>query len=150
MGSSSKDGIKRRRRQTDAGQASIVVVLVLSLFLLAALAFAVDYTNIWFQRQQVQTAADAACQAGAMDIYELAAGVALPHAGFTLGTSGNCSSYGSAGPTMCWYAAKNGFNGYSGGTASVSWTFPARSTALPLLLLPSPSIPLCKSSYRCR
>jgi Putative Flp pilus-assembly TadE/G-like len=125
MGSSSKDGIKRRRRQTDAGQASIVVVLVLSLFLLAALAFAVDYTNIWFQRQQVQTAADAACQAGAMDIYELAAGVALPHAGFTLGTSGNCSSYGSAGPTMCWYAAKNGFNGYSGGTASVSWTFPS-------------------------
>ncbi len=75
----------RDRKQTEAGQAGIVVVLMLSLFLLAALAFAVDYTNIWFQRQQVQTAADAACQAGAMDIYELAAGVSLAHAGFTSG-----------------------------------------------------------------
>ena len=49
------DRTKRRdRRPSQAGQASIVVVLMLSLFLLAALAFAVDYTNIWFQRQQVQ------------------------------------------------------------------------------------------------
>jgi uncharacterized membrane protein len=44
---------------------------MLSLFLLAVLAFAVDYTNIWFQRQQMQTAADAACQAGAMDVYQI-------------------------------------------------------------------------------
>jgi uncharacterized membrane protein len=120
------DRTKRRdRRPSQAGQASIVVVLMLSLFLLAALAFAVDYTNIWFQRQQVQTAADAACQAGAMDIYQLAAGASLPNMGYILGTAGNCSAYGSAGPTMCWYAAKNGFSGYSGGAASVSWTFPS-------------------------
>lgn len=73
---------------TEAGQASIVVVLMLSLFLLAALAFAVDYTNIWFQRQQAQTAADAACSAGAMDIYQLASGATLPNSGFVLGTGG--------------------------------------------------------------
>ena len=66
----------------EAGQASILVVLMLSLFLLAVLAFAVDYTNIWFQRQQMQTAADAACQAGAMDIYQLASGATLPNMGF--------------------------------------------------------------------
>jgi hypothetical protein len=60
-----------------------------------------------------------------MDIYQLAAGASLPNMGYILGTAGNCSAYGSAGPTMCWYAAKNGFSGYSGGAASVSWTFPS-------------------------
>lgn len=125
----------------DAGQASIVVVLMLSLFLLAVLAFAVDYTNIWFMRQQAQTAADAACQAGAMDIYEVVGGVTLPNKGFVIGTAGDCSSYGSAGPTMCWYAGKNGFNGYTGGAADVSWTFPNSVpgvTAPPSSVVPYP------------
>ena len=40
-------------RESDSGQVAILLVLMLSLFLLAVLAFAVDYTNIWFQRQQV-------------------------------------------------------------------------------------------------
>jgi Putative Flp pilus-assembly TadE/G-like len=114
----------RSRRGRAAGQASVFMVLMLSLFLLAVLAFAVDYTNIWFQRQQAQTAADAACQAGAMDMYQSASGATLPNMGFVIGTAGDCSSYGSAGPSMCWYASKNGFNGYNGGTADVSWSFP--------------------------
>ncbi len=116
---------RREGRVRQAGQASIVVVLMLSLFLLAVLAFAVDYTNLWFQRQRAQTAADAACEAGAMDLYQLAGGIALPDMGFVPGTAGNCNAYSSGGPTMCWYAARNGFNGYSGGTETVSWTFPA-------------------------
>src|SRR4051812_27518756 len=93
-----------RRDGGDRGQATILVVLMLSLFLLGVLGFAVDYTNIWFQRQQLQTAADAACQAGAMDMYQTASGVTLPNMGFVLGTPGNCSGYGSSGPSMCWYA----------------------------------------------
>ena len=116
---------KRKHDRQEAGQASILVVVMLSLFLLGVLAFAVDYTNIWFQRQQVQTAADAACEAGAMDIFDIASGATLPNMGFALGTAGNCSSYASAGPTMCWYVSKNGFNGYTGGPATVSWTFPS-------------------------
>ncbi len=116
---------KPKRLRHQAGQASILVVLMLSLFLLAVLAFAVDYTNIWFQRQQMQTAADAACQAGAMDVYQLASGQTLPNMGFVLGTAGNCNSYSSNGPTMCWYANKNGFNGYTSGAATVAWTFPS-------------------------
>ena len=129
------------KRQGEAGQASIVVVLMLSLFLLAVLAFAVDYTNIWFMRQQAQTAADAACQAGAMDIYQTVNGVTLPNMGFVVGTGGHCNAYGSAGPTMCWYASKNGFNGYSGGAADVSWTFPssvAGVTSPPSSVVPYP------------
>jgi hypothetical protein len=120
-----ENSISAKRYRREAGQASILVVVMLSLFLLAVLAFAVDYTNIWFQRQQAQTAADAACEAGAMDLYEMASGVTLPNAGFVAGTAGNCNAYGSAGPTMCWYANKNGFNGYTSGPATVSWTFPA-------------------------
>ena len=128
---------ERIRFRHEAGQASILVVLMLSLFLLAVLAFAVDYTNVWFQRQQLQTAADAACQAGEMDVYGIAGGVTLPNMGFALGAAGNCNLYGSKGPTMCWYAFKNGFNGYSGGQANVSWTFP---TTVSGVTPPPPSV----------
>ena len=117
--------VRSRNRRRESGQASIFVVLMLCLFLLGVLAFAVDYTNVWFQRQQVQTAADAACQAGAMDIYEIASGASLPNMNFALGTAGDCNAYTSPGPSMCWYASKNGFNGYSGGPADVSWSFPS-------------------------
>src|SRR5580698_10314663 len=111
-----------QRMRWERGQVSIVVLLMLSVFVLAVLAFAVDYTNLWFQRQQLQTAADAACQAGAMDMYQLINGASYPPIGFVPGTAGSCSAYGSAGPSMCWYASKNGLNGYSGGTATVSWS----------------------------
>jgi Putative Flp pilus-assembly TadE/G-like len=82
----------RKRCNKDAGQVVIVVVLMLSLFLLAVLAFAVDYTNIWFQRQQAQTAADAACQAGAMDMYQLITGASFPAINFVPGTPGRTVS----------------------------------------------------------
>ncbi|MGC2111410.1 MAG: pilus assembly protein TadG-related protein [Candidatus Korobacteraceae bacterium] len=137
-----------KHRRYEAGQASILVVLMLSLFLLAVLAFAVDYTNIWFERQQVQTAADAACEAGAMDIYQLASGVTLPNMGYPLGTAGACSSYNSGGPTMCWYASKNGFNGYNGGSSTVSWTFPGSVsgvTAPPFSVAPYPFLQISVS-----
>ena len=114
---------------------------MLSLFLLAVLAFAVDYTNIWFQRQQMQTAADAACQAGAMDMYQLINGASYPPINFVPGTAGNCSSFTSGGPSMCWYASKNGSSGYSGAAATVTWSFPSSVpgvTAPPNSLVPYP------------
>jgi hypothetical protein len=116
----------------EAGQAAISVVLILGLFLVGILALAVDFTNIWFHRQAAGAAADAACQAGAMDLLVKASGVTLSSAGFTAGTPGDCVSNSSA--TMCAYAA---FNGYSGtglvsGAASnsVSWTFPSSVTGV--------------------
>jgi len=130
---------RTRRYRREAGQASLFVVLMLCLFLLAVLAFAVDYTNLWFQRQQMQTAADAACEAGAMDIYQITSGTTMPNMGFVLGTAGNCNAYNSNGPTMCWYASKNGFNGYSGGAATVSWTFPGSVSGV--TAPPSSSVP---------
>ena len=111
---------------SESGQAVLLLLLILGVFLLASLAFAVDLSNMWVHRQATQTAADAACQAGAMDMLAIAAGSTPPAMGFTLGQAGNCS--GSAGATMCTYA---NFNGYSGTglsagaeSNSVSWMFP--------------------------
>jgi Putative Flp pilus-assembly TadE/G-like len=100
----------------DDGQVTIFVVLALALFLLAFLGFAVDMTNLWFHRQMAQGAADAACQAGIMDVLVMAEGGVLPGAGFTPGTGFNCS--GSPNSSPCKYAAFNGYNG-AGLTAGV-------------------------------
>ena len=67
--------IPRFRR--DDGQVTIFVVLALALFLMAFVGFAVDMTNLWFHRQTAQGAADAACQAGIMDVLGIAEGVPL-------------------------------------------------------------------------
>ena len=72
--------------RAESGQIMVSLLLMLSIFLLAIVGFAVDLTNLWFHRQAAQTAADAACQAGAMDMAALAAGMALPNMGFTPGT----------------------------------------------------------------
>ncbi|MHB8302657.1 MAG: pilus assembly protein TadG-related protein [Acidobacteriaceae bacterium] len=111
----------------ECGQIMVSLLLMLALFLLAMLGFAVDLTNLWFHRQAAQSAADAACQAGAMDMSGLAAGMNLPHMGFTPGSAGSCSTNSAA--SICFYANANGYNG-SGLTPgavsnAVSWSFPS-------------------------
>lgn len=113
--------------ESESGQVLISLLLMMALFLLAIVGFAVDLTNLWFHRQAAQSAADAACQAGAMDMSALAAGETLPNMGFTPGTAGNCSVGAGAG-TICFYANANGYGGSgltSGASNSVSWSFPA-------------------------
>lgn len=90
----------------ESGQAMLVFLLVLGLFLLAAIGFAVDMSSMWFHRQTAQNAADAACTAAAMDMLSIANG-GTPAAGFTPGTNFQCSSASSAAP--CRYAALNGY-----------------------------------------
>jgi hypothetical protein len=116
----------------ERGQAIVFVLLVLSLFLVAAVAFTVDIANLWFHRQMAQSAADAACSAGTMDLYMVAMNVSPPasetHWGsFTPGTAFDCSGASSAAP--CRYAALNGYNGAGlvAGAASndVYGSFPA-------------------------
>jgi hypothetical protein len=116
----------------DSGQAALSISLILSMFLLAALGFSDDITNIWFHRQAAMAAADAACQAGALDMLAMNSGLSLASTGFTAGTASDCAHSSSA--TMCAYA---GFNGYSGtgltaGAASnsVSWSFPSSVTGV--------------------
>jgi hypothetical protein len=114
----------------EAGQASILLILLLGTFLVGSLAFAVDLTGIWFHRQSAQTAADAACLAGAADLLAKAGGVTPPSPGFTAGTAGDCAATPLA--SMCKYANFNGYNGAGLSTTadsnSVSWTFPTAVT----------------------
>ena len=137
-----RDGIEIPCRSKERGQTIVLVLLVLSLFLLAAVGFAVDIANMWFHRQAAQGAADAACSAGAMDLYQVALNIPLPSpapggetkwGGFTPGTAFDCSSASSAAP--CKYAALNGYNGTGlvTGSASndVSISFPATAPGVP-------------------
>jgi hypothetical protein len=115
----------------ESGQAVIGLLLLFALLVFAGLGLAVDMSNVWSHRQAAQSAADAACQAGAMDMLATTAGLQLNSMGFTPGTASNCAA--SSGATMCTYA---GFNGYSGAGPqpasnsnsawnTVSWSFPA-------------------------
>jgi len=130
--------IVRRKSSTSTcrpgqeGQAAVSLVLILGLFAIGMLGFAVDLTNMWFHRQNMRSAADAACEAGAMDMLAGASGLTLTGMGFTVGTAGNC--VGTPGATMCSYAAANGYSGtgLTAGAASnsVSWTFPSSVTGV--------------------
>jgi hypothetical protein len=96
-------------RHDESGQAIITVVLVTGTFLLGAVGLATDFSNLWFHKQKAQTAADAACQAGAMDLLEIAEGSSTStSAGFTPGTGFTCSSTSGAAP--CKYGALNGYS----------------------------------------
>lgn len=112
---------RRTHRAKESGQAMALFVLIMGTFLLGALVFAFDLSNMWFHRQQAQSAADAACAAGAMDILVDSQGEATGNQGFTLGTAYSCTT--SSTDSVCKYAANNGYNG--GTTNSVSVSFPA-------------------------
>jgi hypothetical protein len=117
----------RETSSLEKGQAIMLLVVVLGLFLLAAMAFSTDYTKMWFHRQKAQAAADAVCLAGAEDMMLQISGVTGLTPGFTLGTSGNCPP-GAATGTVCTYAKYNGYppSAWNANAASnfVSWTFP--------------------------
>lgn len=131
----------------ESGQAAIGLILIFACVSLAGLALAVDFGNLWFHRQGTQSAADAACQAGAMDLLGTSSGVQLSGKGFTPGTGGDCVS--SPQSTMCAYARFNGYSG-AGPTPStntssawntVTWSFPSSLsgvTAPPSSVAPNP------------
>ncbi|HEY0795222.1 MAG TPA: pilus assembly protein TadG-related protein [Acidisarcina sp.] len=118
----------------ECGQASVLLLSILGTFLLASVAFAVDMGNLWFHRQATQTAADAACEAGAMDMLYLSKGTVLPKMGFIPGIAGLCST--GVGGSICSYAAFNGYKATAGGLTNnspsidVVYSFPA-SNAVP-------------------
>jgi preprotein translocase subunit Sss1 len=122
-------------RASEDGQTSIFVLLAVGIFLLGFVGFAVDMTNLWFHRQNAQSAADAACQAGIMDVLEIVQGTALPSPGpgFKPGSPFDCSA--SSAATPCWYANQNGYNGKGlvAGIESndVAVSFPSTNPGLP-------------------
>ena len=120
------DCLRRSRRASQRGQTFLVIIVFICMFLLAMLGVATDYTQIWARRQMVQVAADAACQAGAADLYVNSVNTGAPGTGgltsfaWIPSTAGNgaftCTTNSSSPP--CKYAS---LNGYSGSSVSVSF-----------------------------
>lgn len=111
-----------QRRSSQHGQTLIPIVIFIGLFLLAMLGVAADYTQVWAHRQMAQGAADAACEAGAADLYLNAIDPSssgkngLQSFGW-IGADFDCSANTSSPP--CTYATLNGYSG-----ASVHVSFP--------------------------
>jgi len=85
------------------------------------MGLATDYTQVWAHRQMAQGAADAACEAGAADVFlkgtDPTASTDFPGLDFSwIGSSFDCSVHPASPP--CSYAS---FNGYSGSKVSVSF-----------------------------
>jgi Flp pilus assembly protein TadG len=137
---------RKSRRASEGGQVTVFFVLVLGIFLLGGLCLAFDLSSMWFHRQAAQTAADAACTAGAMDLLVDAQGGATGHQGFTPGTDFDCTSSGHPTSSVCQYAAKNGYastNSSPGNLVNVS--FPASVIGVatpPASIAPTPFIRL--------
>ncbi len=125
----------RSRRAGERGQATAFLVLALGIFLIGGVGFVVDGANIWFHRQNAQTAADAACTSGAMDLLSNAAGVTPPATGWIPATddgslfhcSGKTGSTQNSSFPPCSYASLNGYSGSSSQDVQVS--FPKISVA---------------------
>jgi hypothetical protein len=100
---------KSNPKSPEAGQVMAFLLVALGLFLLGAVAFSVDMGNLWFHRQTSQNAADAACIAGAMDLFVDSQGGATGNQGFDPSKGDfDCTSGSTASP--CQYAAFNGYN----------------------------------------
>ena len=112
---------RSRKYNREAGQSSFLVLLVLGTFLLGALGFAVDMGNLWFHRQAAQTAADAACVAGAMDLLVDAVDATGNQGGFSPGSGFDCAT--AKGYAPCQYAALNGYDSVTNN--DVQGSFPA-------------------------
>jgi hypothetical protein len=107
---------KSKRNARESGQAAVFLVLAMGLFLIGSMGFVVDGANLWFHRQSAQTAADAACTAGAMNMLSLAAGANPPNPNWIGTSSFQCSGSNGGGGNVpntgfvpCQYAALNGY-----------------------------------------
>lgn len=103
------------------GQAVLLVVVVMGIFLIGALGLAIDVSQLFGQQQMAQVAADAAAQAAMLSIFQGVNTVDTNPAAFSgaPGTSFTCDST-HLPTTPCKYAQMNGFG--SGDTITVSFS----------------------------
>jgi Flp pilus assembly protein TadG len=119
------------------GQAILLVILGLSLFLIGALGLAIDGSQMYAQLQMTQTAADAAAEAGIMSLF---AGTNATSA-FPFGTGTPPASFtcmAGDGRTPCVYARRNGFGASADDTVTID--FPTTVAGVPLSTDPVPAI----------
>lgn len=119
-------------RNRQSGQAILLVVVAMSIFLFGALGLAIDAAQMFAQFQMAQAAADAGAQAGVMTMF------AGTDANLTSSTTFpiTCSSDSTLSP--CDYVHKNGF----GTTAADTVTVDSPATPMPGVALTLGTIPL--------
>src|SRR3989441_6136428 len=119
-----------RRIDSQRGQTFLVIVIFVAVVLLPVMGLATDYAQIWAHRQMAQGAADAACQAGAADVFLNAvdpSAQSIDGLDFSwVGSSYDCSTKPNSAP--CKYAS---LSGYSGSNVAVS--FPSTLTGVPTI-----------------
>jgi len=101
----------------EEGQAILIVVLAMGIFLLGAAGLAVDGSHLYSQRQMAQAAADSAAIAGIMSIFD-STNTTGTHA-FSTGGAFNCTTTDLRTP--CMYAAKNSFGTTAGDTVTIDF-----------------------------
>jgi hypothetical protein len=107
-------------RKRQEGQALLILVLAMSIFLFGAVGLAIDGAQLYAHRQMAQTAADAAAQAGIMSIFD--GTNATGTNAFGTGTSPSsftCTT--TDGRSPCVYARQNGFGGSTSDQVTVSF-----------------------------
>jgi hypothetical protein len=120
-----------QRFASQRGQTFLIIAVFITFFLLAVMGLATDYGQVWAHRQIAQAAADAACEAGAADLFlvgtDPTATTDFPGLDFTwIGSTYDCSAKPNSVP--CKYAALNGYSG-----ANVNVTFPASLPGVPAI-----------------
>jgi len=126
-----------RRAGREMGQAVLLVILGLSLFLIGALGLALDGGQMYAHRQMAQTAADAAAEAGILSVFAgTNATSPFPFATGSPPASFTCTT--ADGRTPCVYARRNGFGGSANDTVTVD--FPATVAGVPLSSDPVPAL----------
>src|SRR5258708_2609975 len=120
-----------QRFASQRGQTFLIIAVFITFFLLAVMGLATDYGQVWAHRQIAQAAADAACEAGAADLFlvgtDPTATTDFPGLDFTwIGSAYNCGAKPNSVP--CQYAALNGYSG-----ANVNVTFPASLPGVPAI-----------------
>ena len=89
----------------------------MSIFLLGALGFAIDGSQLYAHRQMAQAAADAAAQGGILSIFRgTNATASTPFGTGSPATPFTCTT--TDGKTPCAYARLNGFGGTTDDTVS--------------------------------
>jgi hypothetical protein len=124
-------------RSGERGQAIVLVIVSLSLFLMGALGLGIDGAQMYAHRQMAQTAADAAAQAAVMSIkdgtYSTSAHPFSTAATFTCAVAPATLDL----RTPCVYAQYNGFGTH---TDTVTVSFPATLTGVGLAAVATPAV----------
>jgi Flp pilus assembly protein TadG len=121
----------------EKGQAVLLVILGMSLFLIGALGLAIDGGQMYAQRQMAQTAADAAAEAGIMSLFTgTNVTSAFPFATGSPPAVFTCST--TDGRTPCVYARTDGFGGVASDTVTID--YPAAVAGVPLSSDPVPAL----------